>query len=164
MTTTSKLTSHHSMDNQVLKNFLISYQMLNDSLKRWTFRIKEVKVVAHKLKGTVAIQWDNLQSSHVLQGKRNVKTWHRMHHLLDLLTMYKRYFVSTITVVNESKQSKNMPLISKAYGTNNLCEIKAHIIGRFLDGLQTKKDELQPVHTLQNAIRLAKKMEMQLEK
>lgn len=50
---------------------------------------------------------------------------------------------------------------------NNLHETEAQIVGRFLDGLRLEiedQDGLQLVHTLQNAIRLAKKVEMQLEK
>lgn len=50
---------------------------------------------------------------------------------------------------------------------NNLHETEAQIVGRFLNGLRLEiedQDGLQLVHTLQNAIRLAKKVEMQLEK
>lgn len=50
---------------------------------------------------------------------------------------------------------------------NNLHETEAQIVGWFLDGLRLEiedQDGLQLVHTLQNAIRLAKKVEMQLEK
>ena len=50
---------------------------------------------------------------------------------------------------------------------NNLHETEAQIVGWFLDGLRLEiedQDGLQLVHTLKNAIRLAKKVEMQLEK
>lgn len=50
---------------------------------------------------------------------------------------------------------------------NKLHETKAQIVGQFLDGLCPEIEDqvgLQLVHTLQNAIRLAKKVEMQLEK
>lgn len=68
--------------------------------------------------------------------------------------MYKPCFVSTTTVVKEAKKPKN-----------NLRGIEAYIVGRFLDGLHLKKeDRLQPVHTLQNAIRLVEKVEMQFQK
>lgn len=82
--------------------------------------------------------------------------------------MWKPCFVSKKNCRQRTKMVEEYALeFQRLIERNNLHETEAQIVGRFLNGLRLEiedQDGLQLVHTLQNAIRLAKKVEMQLEK
>lgn len=54
---------------------------------------QQVKLVSYKLRGGVAIWWDQVQLNRHREGKRAVNTWHKMKQLIHkqfLLSDYEQ--------------------------------------------------------------------------
>lgn len=96
--------------------------------------LKKVKGLAYKLKGTTTIQWNNVQTSRVLQGKGKVKTLHHMRHLLRERFLPLDYVQTLFRKYNNCHQGARTieeyaHKFQRIMEQNNLHGIEAQIVG-----------------------------------
>ena len=133
---------------------------------------QKVKIVAIKLKKHASIWWENLKRKREREGKSKIRIWEKMRRELTRKFLPENYYQDCFLQLHNLRQ-KTLSVeeytreFEKLMMKCDIQEKEEQTIARYLGGLNTNiahQVQLQQYWTLEDVIRLAIRVEKQLQR